>query len=109
MLALLGVAHRALVGALRHAQAERCDRNAPTVEDLQAVDEAFAFLAQQIFGGHAAIGENHFARVARAQAELVFLLAGTKAGSSLLDDERGDAMAVSSQASVTAMPTQTSA
>ena len=59
---------------------------------MQAVDEAFAFRAEEIFGGHAAIGEDDLAGVAGAQAELVFLLAGAKAGSSLLDDERRDAV-----------------
>ncbi len=90
LFAFLGVAHRALVGALRHAQSERRDGDAAAIEDLQAIDEAFAFRAQEILRGHAAIGEDHFAGVARAQAELVFFLAGTKARSTLLDDECGD-------------------
>ena len=92
LFALLRVAHGTFVGALRHAEAERRDRDASAVENLQAVDEAFAFRAEEIFGGHAAIGEDDFAGVAGAQAELVFFLAGAKAGSSLLDDERGDAV-----------------
>jgi hypothetical protein len=109
LFALLGVAQRSFVGALRHAQAQRGDRDAPAVENLQAVDEAFAFLAEQVFRRHAAIGENNFARVAGAQAELVFFFAGTKAGRSLLDDEGGNSVAAFSQGSVTAMPTHTSA
>ena len=92
LLALLGIAHRAFVRALRHTQAERRDRDAAAVENLQAVDEALAVAAQNIFSRDAAIRENYFAGVAGAQAELVFFLAGAKAGSSLLDDEGGDAV-----------------
>ena len=47
-------------------------------------------LPKQIFGRHAAIGEDHFARVACAQAQLVFLFAGTKSGRALLYDKRGN-------------------
>ena len=50
LLALLGVFHRAFVGALRHSQAERCDRDSAAVENLQAVDEPLAFFAKKIFG-----------------------------------------------------------
>ena len=49
-------------------------------------------LAQQIFLGHAAIGEHDFGSVAGAHAELVFFFAGAKAGRSLFDDEGGDAV-----------------
>ncbi len=94
LLALLGVTHGAFVSALRHAQAERGNGNAAAVENLQAVDEAFAFFAEQIFRRDVAIGENDFAGVAGAQPELVFFLAGLEAGRSLLDDERGNAVAL---------------
>src|ERR1700675_1318667 len=93
LFALLRIPKRAFVGALRHAKPERSDRDAAAVENLKAVDEAFAFLAEKVFRGHAAISENDFGSVARAQAEFVFLFAGAKAGSSLLDDERGNAVA----------------
>ena len=86
-----GVAQRGLVRSLSHAQAKGGDGDAAAVENLQAVDEAVAFDAHEILGGHAAVGENEFAGVAGAQAELVFLLAGTKAGGSLLHDESRDA------------------
>ena len=75
LLALFGVTHRTFVRALRHAQAQRRDRNSPAVQNLQAIDEAFAFFAQQIRRRNLAIGENHFAGVARAQAQLIFLFA----------------------------------
>ena len=108
LFALLGVAHRAFVGALRHAQAERGDGNAAAIENLQAVDEAFAFFAEKIFGGNAAIGEDDFAGVARAQAELVFFFPGRKPGVpfSMMNAEMPWLFFA---ASVTAMPTQTSA
>ena len=93
LFALLGIFQRGFVRALRHSQAERGDGDAPAIEYLQAVDEAFALRAQQIFRGHPAIAENYFGRVAGAQAQLVFFFARTKAGSSLLQDERGDSVA----------------
>ena len=44
----LGVTQRGVVGALRHADGERGDGDAAAVENLEAVDEAFAFLAEQL-------------------------------------------------------------
>ena len=92
LLAFLGVFRGGVAGALRHAQRQRGDGDAPAVEDLQAVHEAVALLAQQIFLGHAAIAEDDFGSVARAHAQLVFLFAGAKAGRALFDDEGGDAV-----------------
>jgi len=60
---------------------------------LQAVNEPFALFAEQIFRRHVAIAENHFAGVARAQAQLVFFFAGLESVGSLLDDERGNPVA----------------
>src|SRR5438128_2053923 len=60
LLALFGVFHRRFVGALRHSQTEGSDRNAPAVQHLQAVDEAFALLPEQIGGWDATIAEDHF-------------------------------------------------
>src|SRR5580692_13176206 len=88
LLALLRVAHRSFVRALRHTQSQRSDRNPAAVQNLQAVDESFAFLAQQIFGRHLALREHHFARVTRAQTQLVFFFPGLESRRSLLDDER---------------------
>ena len=92
LFALLGVFHGGIEGALRHAQGERGDGDAAAIENLQAADEAFAFGAEKIFGGDAAIGENQFGSVAGAQAEFVFFFAGLEAGSSLFDDEGADAV-----------------
>ncbi len=48
--------------------------------------------AEEIFGGHAAVAENHFGGVAGAHAQLIFFFAGTKPGRAFLDDERGNAV-----------------
>ena len=94
LLAFLGVARRRLEGALRHAKAQGCDRNAAPVEDFQAADEAFAFRAEQVFPREAAIGEDDFGRVAGTHAQLVFFLARTEARSALFEDESADAVRV---------------
>ena len=108
LLAFLRVFGGGVAGALRHPQRERGDGDAPAVEDLQAVHEAVALLAQQIFLGHETIAEDNFGSVAGAHAQLVFLFAGAEAGRALLDDEGGDAVGPLPW-SVTAMATQTSA
>ena len=51
LLALLGVTQRGFISPLRHAQRESGDGNSAAIENLQGVDEPFAFLAEQIFGG----------------------------------------------------------
>ena len=94
---------------MRHAEPQSRDRNAAAVENLQAVDESFAFGAQAIIGRHFAIGENNFGRVAGAQAELIFFFAGAKTGDAFFEDERGDAVREFFDLSVTAMATQKSA
>ena len=48
LLALLRVAQRRLVGALRQADRQRRDPDAAAVEHLQRVDEALPFLAEQL-------------------------------------------------------------
>ncbi len=83
---------RGVVCALGHADGERGDGDAAAIENLEAVDEAFALLAQQLGGGQAAVFEDHFAGGAGAHAELVFLLAGAEAGRALFDNEGGDAV-----------------
>ncbi len=75
-----GVFERGVVGALRHADGKRGDRNAAAIENAQAVDEALAWLAEQLRLRDAAIGEDHFAGGAGAEAEFVFLFAGAKTG-----------------------------
>ena len=92
LLSQLGILQRGIVGALRHADGQRRDGNPAAVQNLQAVDEAFAALAQKLRLRQPAVVENHFAGGAGAQAELVLLLAGAKSGRAFLDDECGDAM-----------------
>ena len=48
LLALLGILQRRFVSALRGADRERRDRNAPAVQNPQAVDESFALLAAAV-------------------------------------------------------------
>src|SRR5580700_3520228 len=90
--ALLGVFERSLISALRGADRERGDGNAPAIQNAQAVDESLALLAQQLRFGHTAIGEYHFTGGAGAHAELVFLLAELKTGNAFFKDERGNAV-----------------
>ena len=92
LLALLGVLHRGIQRALRHAQRQRGDGDAAAVENFQAARETFAFWAEQIFTRNAAIGENDFGGVAGAHAQLVFFFAGAKTGHALFQDERADAV-----------------
>ena len=51
-------------------------------------------LPSRFSAGDLAIGENHFAGVAGAQAQLVFFFAGLESRRSLLDDERGNSVAL---------------
>ena len=85
------VVARRLVGTLRQADRERGDADTPGVEHLQGVDEPLALDAEQLCLGHAAVLEDHLARLAGAHPELVFLLAGAKPWRAALDDERRDA------------------
>src|SRR5579864_3857809 len=58
LLAFLGIFRGGVAGALSHAQRERGDGDASTIENLQAVHEAVALLAQQIFLRHQTIAED---------------------------------------------------
>ena len=71
---------------------QRGDGDAAAIQNSQAVDEAFAGLAEQLRCGQAAIGEDHFAGGAGAHAQLVFLLADAKSGRALLENESRDAV-----------------
>ena len=55
----------------------------PGIEHLHRVDEPLPLGAQQLIGRDPAVLEQHFARVARAHAQLVFLLAGASDRASL--------------------------
>ena len=76
---------------MREPDGQRRDPDAAGIEHLQRVDEPLAFLADERLRRHAAILEDHFARVARAHPELVLLLAGLQPRRAALDDERRDA------------------
>ena len=90
--ALFDVFQRGIEGAAADAEREGGDGDAAAVEDAHGVDEAFAFVAEQVFGGDLAVFEDQLAGVAGAEAELVFFFAGAEAGGALLDDEGGEAM-----------------
>ena len=79
-------------GAAADAERQSGDGDASAVEGAHGVDEAFAFFAEEIFGGDGAVFEDEFAGVGGAQAELVFLLAGAEAGRSFFDDEGGESV-----------------
>ena len=79
--------------ALRHADAYRRDVKPPLVEDLHRRLEADAFApADQVRGGHAAIGKDQLARRRAAHPQLVFFLTGVKPRSILLNDNGRDPM-----------------
>src|SRR4029453_7514259 len=63
------------------------------IEHLEGIDEPLALGAEHLRRRHAAILEDHFARIARAHPELVFLLARAKPWRATLDDEGGNAAA----------------
>src|SRR5579864_4664117 len=92
LFALLRVFHRSFVRALRHAQSQRGNRDSAAVKYLQTVDEALAFLSQQVSRRHTAIAENHFRSVARTHAHLVFFFPGAISGGALLNDEGGNSV-----------------
>ena len=58
---------------------ERRDADAPGVEHLHGLDEPLPSSPMSCVGRHAAVLEQHLARVARPHAELVLLLAGAQA------------------------------
>ena len=94
LLALLAVLGSGFQRALRDAQAERCDADAAAVEHFQALHEAVAHLADDVFLGHPAVGENQLRGFGGAHAQLVFLAAGREAGGVALDDEGRHAVGV---------------
>src|SRR5438552_14497078 len=69
-----GVVSRGFVRPLRKADGERRNADAPRIEHLQRVDEPLPFLAEHLETWHAAVLEDHLARLARAHAQLVFFL-----------------------------------
>src|SRR5688572_10223906 len=91
LVALEGVGPGGIIGALCEPDGQRRDAYPAGIQDLQGVDEALPFRSQQLGGGDPALVENHFARLARAHAELVLFLAGAKTGRPFLNNEGGDA------------------
>ncbi len=83
-----------LQAVARAAGAGRAELEAADVEDVEGDVVALAGLAQQIFDGHLAIGEDERAGGGAADAELVLLRADGEAGSAALDEEGGEFFAV---------------
>src|SRR5229473_2707493 len=79
LLPLLRIFERGFIGSLGHPQTEGRNRDAPAIEDAHRVDKPAAFLAQQRIVGKPAVFEDEFGSIAGPQAQLVFLLARTKA------------------------------
>ena len=83
------------IGVVERAAGEpdhlRADADASFVQRLDRDLVALADLAEDVRRGHAAVLEDELARAARADAELVLLLADRESGDPALDEERGDA------------------
>jgi len=69
----------------------RTDADAAFVQSLNRDLIAFAGLAEDVCGRHAAVFQNQLAGGGGSDAELVLLFANGEAGEVLLDDEGGDA------------------
>src|SRR5581483_7006806 len=91
LLALFRVLDGVVERALREADHLRANPDAPLVERFDRDLVAFADFAKDVRPRHAALLEQQFARAARADAELVLLLADGEAGGAALHEERGDA------------------
>ena len=87
----LRVADGVIERALRQADHLRADADASLVERLDRDLVALAELAEHAGARHLAVLEDQLAGAARADAELVFLLADREARRPALDEERGDA------------------
>ena len=98
-MALSGVLQCRFVSALRSADRQRGDRDAPAIENIHRLHEALARLAHQIRIWNKAIIEDEGGGIAGAHAELVFFLGDLKAFSATLDDEGRNAMRAGSAVS----------
>src|SRR5437660_11456103 len=87
---LEGVRARGVVGALREADGQRSNPDPSRIEHLEGVHETLALRTQKLVLRHAAILEDHLARLARPHAEFVFLPAGPDTGRVHFHDERGN-------------------
>ena len=105
--ALLGIAECGIVGALRRADRQRGDGNAPAIQDAQAIDEALAFTCPAIGnrGTRQSVKITSPVSLAR-MPELVLLLSDAETRRAFFDDERRNAV-LRAVRSVTAMATQT--
>ncbi len=83
-----------LQAVARAADAGRAQLEAADVQDVERDVVALAGLAQQIFHGHLAIGQNQRAGGGAADAELVLLGADGEAGRAALDEEGREFFAV---------------
>src|SRR5580704_12692909 len=94
LLALLGVLGGGVERALSHTKRESCNRNAATVENFKAGDEAFAFRPEQILRGDAAIAENYLGSVAGAHTQLVFFFTRAETRHAFFEDEGADSVRI---------------
>ena len=77
---LLRVGERRVVGAARHAERQRGDRDPAAVQDLHRVDEPFAASADHRLGGNDAVLHDHFGGVGGPEPHLVFFFPARKPG-----------------------------
>src|SRR5438876_10230065 len=73
LLALLCVMQRGFICALRHAHGQCSDADSAAVKNLQGVDEAVAWLAEQVLFRNAAIVKDDGRGVTGPESKCVFL------------------------------------
>src|SRR4029079_12221606 len=82
------VSQRRFVSALRQAHSQRRDSNPPGIEHAHGIDKAVSLAAEASIVADAALLEQDLAGVARAHAELVFLLPSAQSWRAPVEDER---------------------
>src|SRR5579875_1926087 len=90
--ALLYILERGIEGAPADAERECCNGDAASIEDPHGVDESLSEVAEEVFAGDFAVFEDEFGSITGAEAQLIFLLTGAKARSSLFDDKSREAV-----------------
>src|SRR5262245_8951142 len=87
LFALLGVFQCGFVSALRHTQPKRRNPDSYAIKYRECVDKAVTCITEKILFGDSTIFKDHSRRVARTQAEFVFLFACMETRGALLHDE----------------------
>ena len=93
-LALLGVGDGMLQRGARAADAARAQLEAADVENVEGDDVAFADVAENVLHRHLAVVQDERRSGRAANAHLLFFVADGEAGEILLDQERGELLAV---------------